>query len=227
MTNGKMRVLHRLDGLWPKKVDKDLVGVLSTAANRTVGRTQATSFTISSAFGSDKGYDQSSIVSERANVRSIRKYLNSVFGDKADEVMALVIHSAHETDMITDATAGLLKADAISPFSGMKGFQGVLFGKYALVINDNVPEGSDVTITDSASMTQKYKSFNIVAMKADPYGLMVKKDTGNMEAARNMLQRRDIYMATKWYATTGLHKKISTDDERVTLIEHISNVQTT
>lgn len=208
--------------LMAEKVDADILTHLTTTANAayTNGRTAPANVTLTTDFTSAKGKDTTQFQAEQCNIRSVRDGLTEVFGDKQDEVVALVFHSRCLNDLITEDKAGLLKADANSPFNMIAGFRGMLLGK-AVFEMDTAPKGTTVTYTDNSAATQKYAVRNVVALKKDPYALIIKQNP-SFEAGRDQLKRLDIYSTTQWYAVQTLHKKISADDQRVAFLPFIT-----
>ena len=204
-----------------EKIDERCLTELKKVGSHTVGRTAPANFAITTAFTNERGADTPAFKAEQCSIARVRTGLTNVFGDKQDEVKAMVFHSRTLNDLITDDTAGLLKADANSPWNAIGGFKGTLFGK-AVFEMDTAPEGNVVTVTDSASATQKYKTYNVVCLKEDPYALVMKQDP-KLEQARDQLGRRDIYSITQWYTFRNLHKEISTEDERVAFLPFLTN----
>lgn len=217
---------HQTGRVLAELVDADALAVLNndgtgdalggTVGNQKKGHDEIdnipATITLATAFGSDKGKNLSSFTTHKANIRSLTKNLNRGFGDRDSEVMYSVMHSQSYTDIITDTVSGFLKADANSPFSGINGYEGMLNGKNTFKI-DNVPKGKDVTITDSAGVSQKYVTRKQFFLKPDAYALLLKQQA-QAEQARDTLKREDIYTMTQWYGFVTLHKQISSDDIR-------------
>ena len=171
--------------------------------------------TLATAFGADKGKLSSQLELQVPTISRISTALTDGFGDKRNEVQAIVMHSSHYNAIEADATAGFLKADANDPLYGYKGFVGRSsrwFG-LAVFVSDTVPEEDNITITDNASATQEYKTYSMVFLKKDAFGLMIKQ-LPKIEYDRNIQRRKDLMVATQWYAVKGFHKIISTEDVR-------------
>ena len=208
-------------------VDADCLSVIkqtSTPAGHDKVRTLA-DFTISTAFTALKGADTASFLSKQCNIRSVRQDLTNSFGDRNMECIAMVMHSQVLKDLEVEDKAGFLKADANDPFSPMTQYRGRLLSRATFEL-DNTFQGADITVTDSASATQKYKSWMNLYLKQDPFIMMIKRDPSS-ESARDMLGRQDLFMATQWYAFVTLHKRISTEDVRVGAAQYLTTEQTT
>ena len=108
---------------------------------------------------------------------------------------------------------------------GYAGSNPMFFG-VPFIINDNVKVGKKVTITDSASATQKYQSYYMHFLKPRAFGMLMKQ-TPKVEYARNVLSRIDIITSTVWYAPLHLNKRISDDDVRHATAEFLTYEQTT
>ena len=181
--------------------------------------------TLTSAFTAKKGTDTAAFQLYEWNVREYQKSLTNGFGDRSDEVLYNIIHSRMMTAGLIDEKAGLLKADANSPYDGLKGYVGKLLGKETFMI-DNISTAKKVTITDSSSAIQKYWAYKNFLLKANPYGLVLKKEA-NMESARDMLGRQDLEMITQWYTFVTLHKRIDMDDIRAVGKVYLTDEETT
>lgn len=168
-----------------EKVDKDLIAEVNTAGNFVQGFNAAANTDV-------------------CKINSVLKGLITAFGDRHDEVQALFMHSAHYLTLMTDSTAGFLKADANDPFWNTPGFLGRLLGK-ALFVVDTVPQGSPVG---------GKQVFHMFAMKANPYGYITKASP-MMEQDYDMLNREYVFGGTQWYAVKAFHAKVSSDDKRI------------
>jgi len=179
--------------------------------------------TITSVFTGKKGADTAAFKAMELNVRDFQESLTEAFGDRQDEAKYSVMHSRSWTSMITDSVAGLLKADANSPFQGLNEYKGNFLGKETFMI-DNVPKGPVRTITDSAGTKQKYQTYKHMVFKPQPYLLVIKKDM-LIEDSRDILGRIDISAATQWYCFTTLHKRVDSEDIRAMGKAYITNEQ--
>ena len=209
-----------------EQVDADALAILSESGRAEVTDDLPTTLNLTGhTFTAAKGKDEPRFIALKLNVRVYQDGLTDDFGDRSDEVIYSVMHSRSFTDMLTDQVAGLLKADANSPFNGLKGWKGNLLGKETFMV-DNVPAGKKVTVTDSASGSQMYQSYNHVTMKRNPYALLIKKEA-DLESARDMLGRQDISMIKQWYTFLALHKQIDDEDLRVSRRNYITTEETT
>ena len=204
-------------------IDSDVQGILAAGDGHDDVR-DATNFVSTGAFPTDKSL-VAGFATNAPTVRSLYKDMVKGFGDKNSECMAICMHSKHLQALLTDDKAGLLKADALDPFNGLAGFKGRLLSKAIFEI-DNITKGSKITVTDSGGATQKFQAYQIAFLKPDPYALMLKREA-KTEQARDMLGRRDIGMATKWYTFMTLHKKVDNEDVRALFAEYISDEETT
>ena len=199
-----------------EKMEKDVWTELHKAASHDTLPSQVADLTIATAFGTDKGAQNTAYQNQLCNIRALSEGLTDAFGDKRYEAAAIILHSQHYKDLEIDTTAGFLKADANDPLFKIKGFVGrsAMFWGLPFFVNDNVQDAGDITITDSNNTTQDYKTYNAVFLKKDAFGVMIKQ-MPKIEYDRNILKRRDFMVATQWYAVRGFHKVISTEDVRV------------
>lgn len=168
-----------------EQIDADIITEVNTASNYEQGYT-------------------ASADTHTASVGRILEGLVTAFGDKQDQAVALFMHSQHFLSIMTDSTAGFLKADANDPFWNMPGFLGRLLGK-AVFVSDQVPQGTAI------SGKRVYQMF---AMKANPYGYMVKQDM-DLEMDKDILAREVVFAATQWSAVKAFHAKIHAEDKRI------------
>lgn len=210
-----------------EQVDSDCLDVIK-ATGSPKGHDKIRSianFSLATEFSALKGIDTSAFQIKQANIRSVRTDLTTAFGDRNSECMAMVMHSQVLKDLEVEEKAGFLKADANDPFSPMSQYKGKLLSRATFEL-DNTFAGADITVTDSASATQKYKSWYNLYLKPDPYAIMIKKDPTS-EEARDMLGRQDLFMATQWYVFTSLHSRIDSEDKRVAAAQYVTTEQTT
>jgi len=177
-----------------EKVDADLITEVNTATSHVQG--------FSAAAAADK-----------ASVQNILKGLVTAFGDRQDEVVALYMHSQAYLNIVTDSTAGFLKADANDPFWNQPGFMGRLLGK-AVFVTDQCPNGTAVDTK---------KTFHMFAVKANPYGIITKA-APMMEQDYDLLGREYLFTGTMWYAVKSFHSKVSADDKRVARLTFASDL---
>lgn len=210
-----------------EKVDIDLWAEITKAASYKSLSNKTGDITLNAAFGGDKGALNPAFVSQKCNIREIATALTNAFGDKRNEAAAVILHSKHYADIETDATAGFLKADARDPLYKVEGFQGraSMFFNLAFFINDNVPVGDKITVTDSGGATQKYQSYRAVILKKDAFGLIPKKYP-KVDYARDVRKRVDVMVANQWLAYRSFHAVISSDDIRMGQIQFLTDEQT-
>jgi hypothetical protein len=180
-----------------EKVDADLITEINTSGNYVAGFVAASS---------------------TADLCKINNVVNGRivgFGDKQDQTIAQFIHSYHLLDLLTDSTAGFLKADANMPFWGMPGFQGMLLGA-ALIVNDNMPRLTDI------SSKRVYASFSI---KANAYGILQAEDM-EMEQDYDMLHREYVFAGCQYYAVKAFHAKVASNDYRIARHEFCTSIAT-
>ena len=201
--------------VFAEKVEKDIWAELGKSTSHMDLTSPSKDVTITRAFaGDDKG--QSALTDQKCNIRAIAEALTEAFGDRRNECKAVVLHSEHYKDIETDEKAGFLKADANDPFYKIKGFVGrssFLFN-LAFFINDGVPAGSNITVTDTASATQDYKTYNMVMIKNNSYGFIPKQRPLIMYDS-DIEARVDFMVGTQWYAVKSFHQAVSTEDNRI------------
>lgn len=150
----------------------------------------------------------------RMTVSNILEASITAFGDKHEQAVAIYMHSQHFLDTMRDSTAGFLKADANDPFWKQPGFRGRLMGM-ALFITDQCPQQSDIA---------SKKAYAAYIMKANPYGIAIKKDMQSLEKDRDTLMREWVVSGTTWMTVKSFHAKISTLDRRVGKMTVATNV---
>lgn len=168
-----------------EKVDKDIITTINTNGAYFQGFTAAAA-------------------ADTLNVRSLLTAKILGFGDKHEEAVAVAMHSYNFLDMMTDATAGFLKADATDPLFRTPGFQGRLLGM-AVFTFDSLPQATDIG---------GKKVFNVFMMKQNSFGIY-KGSEMNVEKDRDILTRETIIAATMWYGVLSLHGKSDTTDRRI------------
>lgn len=168
-----------------EKVDSDIITEINTSGNYATGFTATTT-------------DHKAIITNLAESKVV------AFGDRAGEAEAIFMHSLHELDLLTDGTAGFLKADAADPFFRVPGFKGRLLGM-AVFVTDKMPRGADV------GGKKAYYSFMV---KSNPYGIITAEDY-LLEEDKDILARERVFAATMWYACKAFHAKVSADDVRI------------
>lgn len=172
--------------VFAEKVDKDIISAISAPG------------------ASKPGYVASS-GTETATINRLLEGSIIGFGDKQDEAVAMAMHSQDFLSIMTDSTAGFLKADANDPFYNMPGFMGRLLGK-ALFVLDTLPE-----VQGGIDGKKAWYHF---MFKPNPYGIYMAAEM-NLEQDRDILARETLVSATMWYGVLALHEKVSIDDERI------------
>lgn len=169
-----------------EEVDIDLIALINENVNHVAG----------------------TVASAAANTMTISRLLVSKvtgFGDKQSDATAIAMHSQDFANLMTDSTAGFLKADANQPFYGAPGYQGLLLGM-ALFVLDTMPEVS-------GGIDGK-KAWYHFMFKPQPFGIYMAQDL-QPEYDRDVLHRENIATCTMWYGVLGLHAKVSADDKRI------------
>lgn len=169
-----------------EKVESDLIAEINTSGNYVDGFVAASS------------------AADFCNVSNLVNGKITAFGDKADQAVALFIHSFHELSLLTDTTAGFLKADANMGFWGLPGFRGKLLGMDVFV-TDQMPRLTDI------SSKRVYAAFTV---KANAYGIMQAEDM-EMEQDYDMLHREYVWAACQHYGVKSFHAKVSSLDLRI------------
>jgi len=126
------------------------------------------------------------------NVRSLNEGKVLAFGDLHQDAIALQIHSLDMLEIVNDATAGFLKADATDPMYDVPGYRGRLLGM-AVFENDKVASGA------------------AYVHKADAYGYCIKQDM-ELESDYDILAREWVFTGNQWYAVKSFHAKIEAAD---------------
>ena len=208
---------HRQIGrVFAEKLEDDVWTELKKPASFTELSSPSKDFSISKVFGVDKGTEDPEFKLQELNIRALTKLRTRGLGDDGDEAFAVIMHSSHYNSIELDQGAGFLKADARFPLFKLKGFKGYtnLFLGLAFFVNDGVPAGADITVTDSGSATQKYKTFYVYLLKRNSF-CITRKKRPTIEYDRDITKRADIMVASQWYGVTGLHKKVSPDDVKI------------
>ena len=221
--------VHRQIGrVMAEKVDKDVLAELSLATSSDSVENNNGDVTITSTFDpATRGIDDVKVRPMRCNIRNITKVLTEGFGDRRNEAKVIILHPKHYNDIETDQGAGFLKADANDPLYKLPGFVGRsnLFLGLAFFINEGVPLGNKITVTDSAGTTQKFQEYKSFILKADPLGFWPKQKP-LLEYARDILKSDDYVACTQWYAVKSFHKKISSQDVRVLNVDWLTDTRT-
>ena len=148
-----------------------------------------------------------------AKISNIANGKIRAFGDKADQAIAIFMHSFHELDLLTDSTAGFLKADANMPFWGMPGYRGKLLGMDVFV-SDLCPRLTDI------SSKRVYAAFTV---KANAFGIMQAEEL-DFEDDYDLLHREYVVAAGQYYGVKSFHAKIASNDYRIARHEFITSI---
>ena len=167
-----------------EKVDAKLLTEFSTASNFKVG------FTATAAAHTMK-------------VANLMRSKVVGFGDRANEALVCFMHSLQFYDLMTDSSAGFLKADANDPMYLVEGFMGRILGM-AIVVVDTIPKETDIDSTDA---------YSAYLHSAEPYGIINKQDM-EMEDDYDILAREWVVTGNQWYAVKSFHGKIAADNIR-------------
>ena len=176
-------IQSQLGRVHAEKVDADLIAEINTSGNYVQGYTSTTAAT------------------DYMNIRNLLQAKITAFGDKAEDAVAVQMHSLQFLDLMKDSTAGFLKADALDPFWGMGGFMGRILGM-AVFVSDQCPAGG--TIDSKAS---RHAFFH----KINPYGIIMKQDM-ELESDYDTLQREWVFTSNEWYGVKSFHAKINSLD---------------
>ncbi len=169
-----------------EKVDADLITEINTSGSYVQGYTSTTAAT------------------DKMTVQVLAEGKLVAFGDKANEASVCFMHSHNYLDLLTDSTAGFLKADANDPWYNVPGFKGRILGM-ALVVSDQCPAGSTI---DSKT------SFQCFICKPNAYGFMA-AEAPDMEYDYDILHREHVFAGTQWYGVKSFHAEIATLDYRI------------
>ena len=146
------------------------------------------------------------LASAAADTMSVARILRAkivAFGDKHDESEILFMHSLQFLDLMTDTTAGFLKADANDPLVGIKGFEGRILG-LAIITVDTVLKVADIDNKDA---------YRATFHKANSYGIMNKQEM-EFDDDKDILAREILITANQWYAVKSFHAKINPLDRK-------------
>lgn len=161
--------------------------------------------TINAGGASVAGFVGTTAASHTASVARLLQSKITAFGDKSTDAIAVAMHSQDYLRMMTDSTAGFLKADANMPFWKAPGFVGRILDMDLFVL-DTMPE-----VSGGIDSKKAYQHF---IFKANPFGIYIAEDL-NPEKDRDILHRETVVTATMWYGTLSLHAKTAATDYRV------------
>lgn len=176
----------QLATVFAEKVDKDIITTINAAGASTPGFI-------------------ATLITDKMTVVGLLKSKITGFGDKMDQSVACAMHSLDFLSMMSDSTAGFMKADALDPFYGAPGFMGRILGM-ALFTLDTLPE-----VAGGIAGKKAYQHF---IFKANPFGIYMAEEM-LVEKDRDILHRENVVAATMWYGVLSLHAKVSVDDKRI------------
>ena len=216
-----------------EEVDKDALAVIESDTGGDIIRS-VKDITITGTHAStNDGRDDAKFQAMLCSPTRVREDHTNSFGDRKNEVVAQVFHSQNLMSLETDKDSGFLKADAKSHWQLLDGFKGMLFERPAFELDNTVQSKNTsathakgkISVTDSASAKKYYEAWANVYMKKNPFAHVLKK-LFQLESARDILGRQDIYSSTGWYGFTTLHKRNTADDIRLTKGEYVTKKQT-
>lgn len=143
-----------------------------------------------------------SAAGDTMNIRTLNTGKIKAFGDKHKDSAVIFMHSLQFLDLMTDTTAGFLKADAIDPMFMVEGFEGRL-GGVAIVSVDTVAKNSGGQVGGK-------DTYDAFIHKANAYGFMVKQDM-ELESDYDLLHRQWVFAGDQWYGCKSFHASIGAD----------------
>lgn len=177
-----------------EQVDADLLTEFSTVGNFTTGYTSSTN-------------------TDSMNIRTLNTGKIKAFGDKHKDSKVCFMHSLQFLDMLTDNTAGFLKADALDPMFMVEGFEGRL-GGMAIISVDTVPK-------NTAGQISSKDAYDCFIHKENAYGFMVKQEM-EMESDYDLLHRQWVFAGDQWYGVKSFHAKIDANFKKSAMLRVIS-----
>lgn len=141
------------------------------------------------------------------NVRTLNIGKIKAFGDKQHEAQVVFMHSLQYLDLMNDATAGFLKADANDPMSMVNGYMGRMLNM-AIVINDKMTKVADINAT---------AAYRAIICKENAYGIM-NKQSMEMDHDKDILAREIIVTGNEWYAVKNFHGKVNAKDRKISFV---------
>jgi N4-gp56 family major capsid protein len=142
----------------------------------------------------------------KMSVANLMRAKVQAFGDKHKQAGVCFMHSLQFLDLMTDNTAGFLKADANDPMYLVEGFEGRILGM-AIVTVDSVS-----AVAPSGDVTQSRR--RALICKENAYGIMMKQDM-EMDSDKDILARQIYITGNEWYAVKSFHAKISPNDKKI------------
>ena len=176
-------VQEQIGRVMAEQIDADLYTEFSGAGNFTSGYL-------------------ATLAANTMNIRTLNTGKIKAFGDKHKDSVVCFMHSLQMLDLMTDTTAGFLKADALDPMFMVEGFEGRL-GGVAIVSVDTV--GKNV-----GGQIDSKDAYDAWIHKANAYGFMVKQEM-EMESDYDILHRQWVFAGDQWYGVKSFHAKIGAD----------------
>jgi exosome complex RNA-binding protein Csl4 len=149
---------------------------------------------------------QAGATADKMNIATLLKAKVVAFGDKHDDAQVCFMHSLAWLDLMSDTTAGFLKADANDPFNGVKGFMGRILNM-ALIVVDSCKKNV------SGSQIGGKDNYLTHFHKIGSFGIMHKQEM-ELDEDKDILAREYLYTGNQWYAVKSFHAKVSADDKK-------------
>lgn len=143
---------------------------------------------------------------DKMSVKNLLTGKINAFGDKHKQAGVCFMHSQQFLDLMTDNTAGFLKADANDPMYLVEGFEGRILGM-AIVTVDSM-----TNIAAAGAITKSRK--RALICKEGAYGLMYKQEM-EMDSDKDILARQIYITGNEWYAVKSFHAKVSASDLKI------------
>jgi hypothetical protein len=173
-------VQEQIGRVMAEKIDVDLHAEFSAGGNFT------------------QGFD-AAVAGDTMNIRNLNIGKIKAFGDKHKDSVVVFMHSLQFLDILTDNTAGFLKADALDPMFMVEGYEGRLGGLAIITV--------DTVLKNGAGQVGGKDTYDAWIHKANAYGFMVKQDM-ELERDYDILHRQSVYAADQWYGVKSFHAKI-------------------
>ncbi len=142
---------------------------------------------------------------QTATITRLLKAKVIAFGDKNDEAVLCFMHSLTWLDIMSDSTAGFLKADANDPLYKVAGFQGRWFGM-AIIIVDSCLKNISGQVNGKDTYLAHFHKMN-------SYGIITKQEM-EMDEDKDILARERVYTGNQWYGVKSFHGKINALDKK-------------
>jgi N4-gp56 family major capsid protein len=170
-----------------EKVDKKILAEIDNPANHGVGL-------------------EASDDSLKMTPANMLKAKIQAFGDKHKDAAVIFMHSLQYLDLMTDNSAGFLKADANDPMYLVEGFEGRMLGMGIVTVD------SMTALAPAGGITKN--RHRALICKENAYGLMYKQEM-EMDSDKDILARQIYVTGNEWYAVKSFHAKISPQDKKI------------